>query len=100
MHGLRLPIPQAELARHKNLCKHNILASLEKQEGRLEEMARNYMTYGELNFQHYCDNIDKVTSQDINRVAIEMLKGKPTLIVVGSNVNEAPTIEQCMHALN
>ena len=100
MHGLRLPIPEAELARHKNLVKHNILAAMEKQEQRLEEMARNYMTFGELNLQNYCANVDKVTSQDINRVAIEMLKGKPTLTVTGSNVNETPSIEQCMHALN
>jgi len=53
-----------------------------------------------LNFMHYTEEIDKVTSQDINNAAIKMLKTKPTLTFTGANVNTAPTLEQCMHALN
>jgi hypothetical protein len=41
----------------------NILMAMERQEDRLEEIARNYATYGTLNFHQYCDQIDAVTSE-------------------------------------
>jgi len=47
-------IPDQELIRAKNIAKMNLLAELEHQESRLEEMARNYSTYGELTFHRYC----------------------------------------------
>jgi len=47
-------IPDQELIRAKNIAKMNVLAELEHQESRLEEMARNYSTYGELTFHRYC----------------------------------------------
>lgn len=60
---LRNPISDIELLRCKNITKMNMLMALERQEDRVEEMARNYQTFGELNFHSYCDKIDKVTSQ-------------------------------------
>ncbi len=36
---------------------------------RLEEIARNYMTFGDLTFHKYCDQVDAVTSEQINAVA-------------------------------
>ena len=41
----------------------NVLMSMERQDERLEEIARNFMTFGNLTFNQYCDRIDQVTSQ-------------------------------------
>jgi len=78
----------------------NILQSLERDEDRLEEMAKNYMTYGKLTFQEYLENIDKITSEDINLLATEMLKGKPTMVVTGSAINVVPSVVDVQKMLN
>ena len=66
---LEKPVPDIELNRSKNILKMNILMALENAENRAEEMVRNYSTYGKLTFHTYCADIDKVTSEDIQRVA-------------------------------
>lgn len=53
LHGLRLPIGQEELNRHKNIVKNSMFQATEKDEHRLEEIIRNYATYGEINFMNY-----------------------------------------------
>jgi hypothetical protein len=40
----------------------NVLRMIENQEDRLEEIAKNYLTFGDLTFHRYCDLIDSVTS--------------------------------------
>ena len=70
----------------------NILQSLERDEDRLEEMAKNYMTYGKLTFHDYLEKIDQITSQEVNQLASEMLKGKPTMVVTGSSINVVPSV--------
>ena len=65
----------------------NILMSMERQEDRLEEIARNYMTFGDLTFHQYCEKIDQVTSEQINRAATLVLAGKPTMLVTGGAIN-------------
>ncbi len=97
---LRDPISESELRRAKNITKMNILSAMERQEDRLEELARNYMTFGEINLHRYCENIDKVSSKQINQMVTKMLKGKPTMCVIGANVNEVPTLEQIKYALH
>jgi predicted Zn-dependent peptidase len=98
--NLRNPVSEIELRRAKNITKMNMLMALERQEDRLEEMARNYQTFGELNFHSYCDKIDKVTSRQINAAADKMLRGRPTMVVIGGGIDQVPSIEQIMHALN
>merc|ERR1712166_1248420 len=66
MDGLRNHIDEIELNRAKNILKMNILMAMEKSDDRLEEIARNFMTFGDLTFHQYCDKIDGVTSSDIN----------------------------------
>ena len=63
LHGLRLPIKSEELNRHKNIVKMSMFAATEKDEHRLEEMIRNYATYGELNFMNYTNKVSEVTSE-------------------------------------
>jgi hypothetical protein len=44
-------IETTDLMRAKNVLKMNILMAMERNEDRLEEIARNYMTYGDLTFK-------------------------------------------------
>jgi predicted Zn-dependent peptidase len=92
LNNLKGRISDEELSRAKNILKMNILMSMERQEDRLEEIARNYMTFGDLTFHQYCDKIDAVTSDQINRVASRVLSGKPTMLVTGGAINLVPTI--------
>jgi|LauGreDrversion4_2_1035121.scaffolds.fasta_scaffold176107_2 predicted Zn-dependent peptidase len=96
---LKERIPDEELARAKNILKMNILMSMERQEDRLEEIARNYMTFGDLTFHQYCDKIDAVTSDQINRAAARVLAGKPTMLVTGGAINLVPTITDVQRQL-
>ena len=62
LNRLREPIDEVELNRAKNILKMNVLMAMERTGDRLEEIARNFMTYGDLTFHQYCDKIDNVTS--------------------------------------
>ena len=92
LNSLRVPIDDVSLNRAKNMSKMSILTAMERTEGRLEEIARNYMTFGDLTFTKYCDNIDEVTSDSINKVADRLLSGKPTLLVTGGAINLVPSV--------
>lgn len=96
---LKERISDEELARAKNILKMNILMSMERQEDRLEEIARNYMTFGDLTFHQYCDKIDAVTSEQINKAASRVLAGKPTMLVTGGAINLVPTITDVQRQL-
>ena len=47
---LKEKIPDEELNRAKNILKMNILMAIERKDDRVEEIARNYMTFGNLTF--------------------------------------------------
>lgn len=96
---LKERIPDEELHRAKNILKMNILMSMERQEDRLEEIARNYATFGDLTFHQYCDKIDAVTSDQINRAATRVLGGKPTMLVTGGAINLVPSITDVQRQL-
>jgi len=100
MNRLREPIPDQELARAKNILKMNVLMAMERQEERLEEIARNFMTYGNLTFTQYCDRIDQVTSEQINAAASKVLSGKPTMLVTGGAINLVPSVTDVQRQLN
>jgi len=69
-----------------------VLNNLECPENRLEEIAMNYRTFGELSFHSYTKQIDSITVSDINRAAREMFVGKPTLVVTGDAINLVPNV--------
>ena len=50
LNKLKNKISDEELNRSKNILKMNILMALERKEDRLEEIARNYLTYGDVTF--------------------------------------------------
>mmetsp|Transcript_5624 Transcript_5624/g.4287 ORF Transcript_5624/g.4287 Transcript_5624/m.4287 type:complete len:232 (-) Transcript_5624:175-870(-) len=53
LNKLKLKVSDEELARAKNILKMNILMALERKEDRTEELARNFVTFGDLTFFHY-----------------------------------------------
>lgn len=99
LNRLREPISDEELARAKNILKMNVLMAMERQDERLEEIARNFMTFGNLTFTQYCDKIDAVTSEQINRAASRVLSGKPTMLVTGGSINMVPTVTDVQRQL-
>lgn len=99
MNNLKNNIGDEELVRAKNVLKMNILQTIEKQEDRLEEIAKNFLTFGDLTFHQYVDQIDKVTSEDIQRAASRALSTKPTMIVTGGAINLVPTITEVQRQL-
>ena len=100
MNGLRESIDEVELNRAKNILKMQVLMAMERTDDRLEEIARNYMTYGDLTFHQYCENIDNVTSSQINSVASKLLAGKPTMVVTGGAINLVPSVTDVSRQLN
>lgn len=100
LNRLREPIADGELNRAKNLLKMNIMMALERSDDRLEEIARNFQTFGNLTFHEYCDKIDAVTSDQINRAASKSLAGAPTMVVSGGAVNLVPSATEVSRMLN
>ena len=100
LNRLREPIPDQELARAKNILKMNVLMAMERQEERLEEIARNFQTFGNLTFHQYCEQIDAVTSEQINEVATRTISGKPTMVVTGSSINMVPNMTDVTRQLH
>lgn len=92
LNNLKNPIDEIELNRAKSVLKMNILLAMEKTEDRLEEIARNYQLFGDLTFHQYCDQIDAVTSDQINACASRVLSGQPTLLVSGGAINMVPSV--------
>lgn len=92
LNSLKDGVSDEELALAKNLLKMHILTGMEGKEDRLEEMARNYMLFGDLKFHKYVEYIDAVTSSQINSVAGRILQGKPTMVVTGDAINLVPNI--------
>lgn len=100
LNGLKDHIDETELNRAKNCAKMSILTAMERSESRLEEIARNFLTFGDLTFHTYCDKIDAVSSHEINSVASRVLSGKPTLLVTGGAINLVPAVTDVARQLN
>ena len=100
LNSMRTTIDDTALNCAKNTLKMNVLSAMEKSDDRLEEIARNFMTYGDLTFHQYCDKIDGVSSSDINRVANKVLGGEPTLLVQGGAINLVPSVTEVSRQLN
>jgi len=78
------PIDPSELARGKNALKQSVLMQLESRVLQLEDIGRQTVMYGNVKSGRViCDEIDRVTSDDIRRIANKMLKTKPTIAAFG-----------------
>ncbi len=92
LNKLKQNISDEELNRAKNHLKMDLLTETEGSANRLREIATNYATFGDFTFHKYCDLIDSVTSQSINKVAEKCFSGNPTLVVTGDAINLVPNV--------
>lgn len=100
LNSLKDPIGTEELNAAKAAAKMTIMNAMTCTESRLEEIARNFMTFGDLTFHQYFDRIEAVTSSDINSVANKVLSGKPTMLVTGGAINLVPAVTDVARQLS
>jgi len=90
-------VPQDELQRAKNIAKTNILTALERQKDRLEEAAKNVKIFGKVVFQHYAEQIDQVTADQISSLVATILSHRPTIVLEGGEVNRIPSYDRVLN---
>lgn len=90
--SFREPISADELQRAKNILSRDILTNMSGSQERLEEMAKNYLFHRKLTMHKYVEDIQNVTSEDINEAVELLLKEHPTLLVTGNAVNLVPSV--------
>lgn len=100
LNSMKEPISEMELNAAKAAAKMSITKYMDVSENRLEEIARNFMAYGDLTFHQYSSMIDSVTSSDINSVASKVFSGKPTMLVTGGAINLVPAVTDVARQLN
>ncbi|XP_074654368.1 mitochondrial-processing peptidase subunit alpha-like [Tubulanus polymorphus] len=83
-------VPEMELSRSKRQLQSMLLMNLESRPVVFEDIARQVLSNGvRQTDQFYFDEIEKVTDEDIHRVAARMLKTKLTAAALG-NLNQLP----------
>lgn len=88
-------VSDEELNRAKNMIKSTILMQLESRLINCEDIARQFATYGERRSASVtCDKISKVTAEDIQQLAIEMVMSPPSVGVVGTSLDNFPNYDQ------
>lgn len=100
LNKLREPISEQELSRAKNTLKMNFLLEIENSSNRLEELARNFSSHGNLTIGQYSEQIDAITGDQINQAARRALHGKPTMVVTGGAINMVPSMTDVQRQLN
>lgn len=89
----RKPSPE-ELSRAKNTLSSNIAFEFEHRQILFEDIARQTCVYGEHREPAFWKAmVEKVTAEDVQRVAAKMMKSKPTLLNVGSDFSNAPNFD-------
>ena len=85
-------ITKQELEDTKTYMKGNLALSLESNEVRMSQLARNEMTYGRsFSFEEIVRIVDQISMDDYMRVAERILKDKKlSLISVGKLKNSKP----------
>lgn len=83
-----------ELSRAKNMLKSMMFMQLESRLVTCEDIAKQILVYGERkNTQMLCDQIDRVSPQDIVNLARFMFEHDPAVAIIGHDVSTAPTFE-------
>lgn len=78
-------LSESELSRAKAQAKVGILASMETPGGRVERLARQILAWQRLIPAHeLVAKIDALTIEEVKSVGLDVLKGKPTLSLIGS----------------
>jgi predicted Zn-dependent peptidase len=81
---VQLDANEAELRRARTQTKASLLMSLESTGSRCEQLARQFQVFGRLiPTEETIAKIDRVTVEDVRRVAARIFRGKPTLAAMG-----------------
>jgi len=88
-------VSQAEIDRAKNQIKAGLVMSLESAAGRVDQLARQYMAFGETpEISHIIKKIEAVTLADLNRLATQVFNsGQLSFAAVGS-LAKLPSFEK------
>jgi len=97
--NLTKPIPADELQRAKNVLKGNIAATLERQTDRIEEAVKNAKIFGGVYVDKYAGEVDKVTSEQINKAIADLLTKPITFAARGGNAYSLPSLEKIQNSL-
>ena len=77
-------IGEEEFERAKKQLKSMLLMNLEARPVVFEDVARHVLSQGKRNRpEYYIEQIDAVTSKDLNRIAEKMLSSKPSVAAIG-----------------
>ena len=94
------PIEVHELKRAKAQLQSMLLMNLEARPVAFEDVSRQVMSTGQRRSpQFYIDAINRVTEEDIQRVATRMMKSKPSVAALG-DIKQLPPIEDFETALS
>ena len=89
------PVADEELSRAKNMLKSMMLMQLESRLIVCEDIARQFAIYGKRSPpEEICAKIDKVTQEDLRRVAADMLEGAVSVGAAGHDLSHVPEYEE------
>jgi len=85
------PVTREELDRARNMCKSTLLMSLESRVIVCEDIVRQYAAYGHVKTpSDVCNQIDKITADDLMRVARALVQQQPSVGCVGHDLSSLP----------
>ena len=88
---MALYVSEVELARARNQLKSSLLMNLESRIIQLEDIAKQVQILGKrLSAEELCSHIDKVTVQDVVRVARRIVFSKPPAVVLYGKIGNMP----------
>jgi len=85
LYSMTEPLTPEELSRAKNQVKSSLLMGLESRLTELEDLADqvSYLQSKYRSMRHLCEQIDRVTNEDLQSTAKELLQSKPTVVAYG-----------------
>ena len=82
------PVPRAELQRSKDHLKGSLMLSLENTASRMSHLARQEIYFDrQFGLDETLDGIERVTVEDVQRVAVDLFKGGSLAATVLGSVN-------------
>jgi predicted Zn-dependent peptidase len=89
------PITGSELRRAKDHLKGSIMLGLEGTGSRMSQLARHEMIFGRhISLDEILDGIERVSRDDVLRLAIEMLEGRALGLTAVGNLQHLKSLEE------
>ncbi|XP_065917330.1 mitochondrial-processing peptidase subunit alpha-like [Dysidea avara] len=88
-----------DISRAKKQLESALMMNMESRVINFEDLGRQVLATGSrLTVEELCSRIDAVTAEDVQRVASAMLKGKPSLAVLG-DLSQIPSMKEIEAAM-